>query len=302
MRAFVLFVAGVLLMASVLIFGWATMVGAASPPAPEVGYVGQPLPDGGWMETAVVLDPGQPGPFEEDYTFDGAYWPTGEVGFYYDPTGAPTWAGDASFIPAAINGWNGITPNLRADYLGTTGPSPSLCTAGGTDGKNTIVWGNTSGSTIAVACGFGGECDILLGRSFPSVDVRTVLMHELGHCVGLGHSADTTAMMYPVYHGSMAGPAADDIAGICALYGGCSGAQPTPTPTRTSTPTATATAATRTATATPGTATATPTRPWPSPIPPTATPTPRPSPTLVPTPPSRCLGAFCATAPGLAKE
>jgi hypothetical protein len=49
-------------------------------------------------------------------------------------------------------------------------------------------------------------------------DVFSVALHELGHALGLGHSADASAVMYPFYSGIVSGLAADDLAGISALY------------------------------------------------------------------------------------
>jgi len=61
------------------------------------------------------------------------------------------------------------------------------------------------------------------------IDMDWVALHELGHSLGLGHSAETNAVMYPFYTGSR--PAtldADDIAGIRALYGLPAGGPPEP--------------------------------------------------------------------------
>ena len=50
------------------------------------------------------------------------------------------------------------------------------------------------------------------------VDVYTVALHEAGHALGLGHSDDPTAVMYPYYRfGAVLSPS--DIAGIQSLYG-----------------------------------------------------------------------------------
>jgi len=53
------------------------------------------------------------------------------------------------------------------------------------------------------------------------VDLDSVMTHELGHLLGLDHSRDVAATMVGGYqNGSieLRTPAADDIAGICALY------------------------------------------------------------------------------------
>lgn len=55
------------------------------------------------------------------------------------------------------------------------------------------------------------------------VHLLTVAMHEVGHALGLDHTADSTALMWEEYEGPRA-LNADDIAGIQSLYGAPSGA------------------------------------------------------------------------------
>ena len=50
------------------------------------------------------------------------------------------------------------------------------------------------------------------------IDLETVFLHENGHVAGLGHSTDVNAVMYPSYQSARCALAADDRAGIAALY------------------------------------------------------------------------------------
>jgi Matrixin/Glucodextranase, domain B len=50
------------------------------------------------------------------------------------------------------------------------------------------------------------------------VDLYSVVLHETGHALGLGHSDNPGAVMYPYYRVT-GGLAADDVAGIRGLYG-----------------------------------------------------------------------------------
>jgi hypothetical protein len=52
-----------------------------------------------------------------------------------------------------------------------------------------------------------------------TIDFYTVALHELGHALGLGHSAVVGSVMEPFYAGTRRTLHADDIAGIQALYG-----------------------------------------------------------------------------------
>jgi hypothetical protein len=60
-----------------------------------------------------------------------------------------------------------------------------------------------------------------------SVDIYTVALHEAGHALGLAHSAQPGAIMYPYYRFG-AQISSDDIAGIQSLYGPPSNIQAPP--------------------------------------------------------------------------
>jgi hypothetical protein len=57
------------------------------------------------------------------------------------------------------------------------------------------------------------------GTGDPSrFDIFSIALHELGHSLGLAHSGDPAAVMYPVYRGIVPGLSRTDIAGIRSLY------------------------------------------------------------------------------------
>jgi len=90
---------------------------------------------------------------------------------------------------------------------------------------------------------FDGPGDVLAHASFPNpyegrqvflhfddserwvnsasqnVDLLTVAAHEIGHTLGLGHSDDPNALMYPSYSEPHRFLGKDDVAGIQSLYG-----------------------------------------------------------------------------------
>ncbi|MBF0612951.1 MAG: matrixin family metalloprotease, partial [Magnetococcales bacterium] len=57
-----------------------------------------------------------------------------------------------------------------------------------------------------------------------------VAAHEIGHALGLDHTAVANSLMNPFYSEAFSGPQADDIQGIQALYGGGSPSAPLPAP------------------------------------------------------------------------
>ncbi len=135
-----------------------------------------------------------------------------------DPTGALTFqanqitiysAGEAAGVDHGDDlpfdgAWNPTTPPNAGFVLGHAFAPPDIDGGSGNvhlDGQETWV---TSGATI--------------GATSATIDLQSILVHELGHSLGLGHSAVSGALMQPVYFGILTALQADDIAGITSLY------------------------------------------------------------------------------------
>jgi len=107
------------------------------------------------------------------------------------------------------------------------------------DGNNDIGWVKIKNPHTLGVTWFGttiDEADVAWNTNnrinwVGDFDVRTVLLHELGHVLGLGHSDVTDAVMYASYQGLRHSLHQDDICGIQELYGTpCSSTPPPPPP------------------------------------------------------------------------
>lgn len=160
-----------------------------------------------------------------------------------------------SAIEQGITEWSAVPSAVDTTYHRlTASPGDSVCGGvfggldtlrRGTDGRNSVMWAPLEGSVIGLACWWSGtnECDIILDNTWSGAidpeNVRTVLLHESGHCMGLSHTTVAGAVM----RASFSGPQhlhPDDIAGYCAVYG-CTVSSPPPTATSTATATSTPT-------------------------------------------------------------
>jgi hypothetical protein len=210
------------------------------------------------------------------YTLEGAKWPTGSVVLFQLGLGNANRTlidGNTSWNTAAAPALNYWNQNIqRARFSSVTNSSAPVSSG---DRVNSIVFSSTvfgqsfGSGTLAVAYyrmqgSNMTEADVLFNRnqSFDSYrgtlrfgsngraigEIRRVLLHELGHVLGLGHPDQDGQNVVAIMNSMMSNRellASDDIAGGHALYGAPILPGPTPSPTPNATPSHVANISTR---------------------------------------------------------
>ena len=179
--------------------------------------------------------------FWTTYVTPAATWPVGAmpvtIAIGTAPPSSITDADARAELDVASRAWG--LPSCSAARF-AVGDSFAMSGDGASDGRNEVIvhatdWpaslepGAVAHTVIYLAGTTIVEADVHLNaKDFAfaigdvpgDVDLRSVLTHELGHVMGIGHSADARATMAA---GLPAGIAArsledDDVAAICALY------------------------------------------------------------------------------------
>jgi hypothetical protein len=149
-----------------------------------------------------------------------------------------------NIIAASFNSWK-AAPNVSGTISGLTQGATTTITTHANDGVNLICFVCSSsdfgsgGDTLAItytsfdttsgqivdadilfnqADNFDGGTATCSANASNCSDLQTVASHEIGHFLGLDHSAVTSAVMYPFAPDMQHNLSSDDVAGISNTY------------------------------------------------------------------------------------
>ena len=184
-----------------------------------------------------------------DYTLMGGQWDNSRpISFSFAPDGV-SWDQGSNDVNASLDAefggtsWQGLVAralqtwaaSANLNFTQVADSSSSFNTSGVNEGDPNFgdirIGGYNFGTTSTIARTYGpppngqtgaGDVELNTGFSFAPgthYDFQSVILHELGHSLGLGESPQPSSVMYRYYYGTHQGLSSDDVEGIQAIYG-----------------------------------------------------------------------------------
>jgi len=167
------------------------------------------------------------------FVAQGSRWTTTNLTYgFQNFTADLTQAQIRSTIRAAFDLWSAATPLRFTEIAVASTPNIiiSFVTGNHGDGNNFdgasgilahAYYPPPGGGSLAGDAHFDDAETWTVALPVPAggTDLFSVAAHELGHSLGLNHSADAGALMYPYYSGPHRYLGADDVLGIQTIYG-----------------------------------------------------------------------------------
>ncbi|MGH3943534.1 MAG: M10 family metallopeptidase domain-containing protein [Pseudonocardiaceae bacterium] len=166
----------------------------------------------------------------QPFTASGNRWGSTDVMYHFDNTGADLTQAEAqAAIRGAFDRWAAVSPLTFTEATGASDIQIGWYSGDHGDGSPFDSAGNIlahcfypppGGGSFAGDLHFDEDETWTINTPPTGTDLATVALHEIGHGIGLDHSAVTTSVMYAFYGGERRELTPDDIAGVHAIYGG----------------------------------------------------------------------------------
>jgi hypothetical protein len=105
--------------------------------------------------------------------------------------------------------------NIKINFVDNPSGAPGACAAADGFLGRTFFPGTRNGGTVELC----DDAPFSLDPDDGQIDLFTVLLHELGHAIGIEHSTEDGSIMGPAYLGPVAGPALTDARAAQRIYG-----------------------------------------------------------------------------------